>query len=230
MFSSFSSGIMGGGGPVGFFSSVAGGERGVTGLLGAGSVLRSRPNQPLDRLAFRESAALVPLRLWGRPSWALSFVLYAVFKRFRLNRRRMLPGRFDKVGDAGPSSARRLVPAVKMLDGWEFGDTVFDFPLAAAFAPSFDCAPFGVSGGVEAASSCIGDGSGGGMSVPSVREPNLRSRAGSSKRLALAVAAGAAALLICDAIVRYTERRPGFELRNECKAIDRRVQLASERG
>ena len=96
------------------------------------------------------------------------------------------------MGDAGPSSARRLVPAVKMLDGWELGDTVFDFPLATVFAP---CTPFGVSGGVGAASSCIGDGSGGGMSVPSVREPSLRSRAGSSKRLALA------ALLVCDAIV-----------------------------
>lgn len=195
VFSSVSSGIMGGGGPIGFFSSVTGGETGVMGLLGAGSVFRNRPNQPLDRLAFREST-LPPLRLWGRPSWALSFVLYAVFNRFRLNRRRILPGRFDKVGDAGPSSARRLVPAVKMLDGWELGDTVFDFPLAATFAPCFACTPFGVSGGVGAASSCIGDGSGGGMSVPSVREPNLRSRAGSSKRLALA------ALLVCDAIIR----------------------------
>jgi hypothetical protein len=96
------------------------------------------------------------------------------------------------------------MPAVMMLDGWESGDTVFDFPLAASFAPCFACAPFGVSGGVGAASSCIGDGSGGGMLVPSVREPNLRSRAGSSNRFAEAVPVGAA-VSVCDDIVVLRE-------------------------
>jgi len=124
VFSSLSSGIMGGGGPIGFFSSVAGGERGIAVLLllvlGALSLLRNRPNQPLDLFAFRESATLLPLRLCGRPSWLGSSPLaYAVFNRPRLNRRRILPGRFDSVGDAGPSSARLLEPAMETLDSWE---------------------------------------------------------------------------------------------------------------
>lgn len=57
--SSVSSGIIGGGGPVGFFSSVAGGESGVLSL-------RNLLNQPLDRFTFRESATLLAPLLGGR--------------------------------------------------------------------------------------------------------------------------------------------------------------------
>lgn len=190
---------MGGGGPIGFFSSVAGGERGVAGVWGTLSLLRNLPNQPLVRFAFRESMTLWPPRLWGRSPLS-SPLVYAEFIRPRLNRRRMLPGRLDSVGDAGPSSRRRLVPAVEMLDTWEWGDAAFGFPLAAPVPPCFCCLSPGESGGVGAASSCIGDGRGGGMSVPSVKDPNLRLSAGSSNRLAVGGPVGATAVLVGDDI------------------------------
>lgn len=167
-----SSGIIGGGGPVGFFSSVRGGERGEAYL----SAPRSLLNQPLDRLALRESAMLVASRLGGRALAVLtsSPSAYALLRRPRLNRRRMLPDRDDKVGDAGYSSAGRLTPVVAVVT-WGFAASAL--PLLAV------CPSFGVSGGVGTLSSGIGDGRGGGMSVPSVNESKLKLRAGSSKRL-----------------------------------------------
>ena len=167
-------------------------------MLGTLSLLHL-PNQPLDRFAFRESTTMWPLRLCGRSPLLLSSALYAEFIRPLLNRRRMLPGRLDSVGEAGPSSRRRLVPAGEMLDTWEWGDVAFGLPLAAPVPCCFCCLSPGVSGGVGTASSCIGDGSGGGMSVPSVKDPNLRSRAGSSKRLGLVAPVGATvALAVVD--------------------------------
>lgn len=231
-FSSLSSGIMGGGGPIGFFSSVAGGERGMAVLLLLAvlleelSLLRNRPNQPLDRFAFRESTTLLPLRLWGRPSWLVSSPLaYAVFNRPRLNRRRMLPGRFDSVGDAGPSSARLLEPAMETLDSWELGDAAFGLPLVVLVPSCGCCATFGVSGGVGAASSCIGEGSGGGMSVPSVKEPNLKSSAGSSNRLAGVGPEGAAVVLLVGGGIAGPERR--VEIKVDRRAMARAIGLSS---
>lgn len=162
-------------------------------------MLRNRPNQPLERRALRESMMLLPPRLCGRPSWsAASPWWYVVWRRPRLKRRRMLPGRLDVVGEAGPSSARRLVP-----DSWDCGEVVGALPLLVALVPAGCVLPVaGVSGGVgPASSSSIGDGRGGGMLVPSVSEPNCRSRDGSSKRMLLAVSAGAAVVVFgCNAI------------------------------
>lgn len=180
VFSAASSGIIGGGGPDGFFSSVAGGESGAACLL---SLLRNLLNQPLVRLILRESATLAPPRLGGRvlllPS---SPSTYAAFRSERLKRRRMLPGLVDKVGDAGLSSAGRLTPAVVVET---LGKTPSSLPLGFLFPSSL-----GVSGGVGPASSCIGDGKGAGMFVPSVKEPNLNSNAGSSKRALAALLTG----------------------------------------
>ena len=193
-FSSLNSGIIGGGGPIDFLPS-AGGDVGLRGVLPcfAESLLRNLLNQPLDRLAFLGSAMLEALRLGGRaspPSPAGSSPLvYAVLRRFRLNSRRMLPGRLDKVGDVGLSSARRFVP-VDDLEPLDSGEVL---PLATVNWPGFagfffPFSSFGVSGGVGTDAS-TGDGRGGGMSVPSVREANLNSSAGSSKRFADAATA-----------------------------------------
>lgn len=207
LFISLSSGIIGGGGPVGFFSSVAGGERGVADLLVLLSLFSKRPNHPLARLDFFESETLLPPRLLGRPFPVLSFFSFPLvcpgFSSVRLNRRRMLPGRLDKVGEAGTSSARRLVPATEMLDELDLGDTASGFPSPSAF-PFCSCPLLtsGVSGGVGAGFSSTGEGTGGGISVPSVREPNLKSRAGSSNRLAEVAPPGVeVVVLVCDGIV-----------------------------
>lgn len=96
----------------------------------------------------------------------------------------MLPCRLDGGGDRGASSAGRLVPAaaiVPLVFFWAWDD-----PFAAFATPSAGLAAFllawvsavGVLGGVG--TSCTGEGRGAGMSVPSVRDPNLKSRAGSS--------------------------------------------------
>ncbi|KAL2260814.1 hypothetical protein VTK26DRAFT_5074 [Humicola hyalothermophila] len=205
---------MGGGGPAGNFSTVGAGETGETGLLAMlmllWSLLRSRPNQPLDRFDLRESATLLPPRLGGRfPSWPAPSPACPGFRRVRLNRRRMLDGRLDTVGDAGPSSsARLLLPVTEPFDKSDSGDAASGLSLAAS-APS-GCCPFsvcGVSGGVGAASSCTGDGRGGGMSVPSVREPKENSSAGSSKRLFLPVFVAMVVIVaVCDDISRQRWR------------------------
>lgn len=135
--SSPSSGIMGGGGPFGFLaSSNIRLERFVSGeppLMLMAELARPSPeptprnrrNHPLERLARRSSMMLMSLRLSGRmmlaaaAAWmsplaalaSASPLAYAVFRRFRLKRRLMLPGR-DSVGDAGISSAERFRPAL----------------------------------------------------------------------------------------------------------------------
>ena len=107
----------------------------------------------------------------------------------------MLPLRLDDVvGDVrwSPSPDTLVVPDVD-----EVGDVgrdicgLLDFPLGRASDPfplpplpfvffSLSSSPFGVLG----VSSCIfGDGSGGGISVPSVNDAKLKSRAGSWKPL-----------------------------------------------
>lgn len=192
-FSSLSSGIIGGGGPIGFFSWV-----GVTAMLAllltALSLLLNRLNQPLDRFAFFVSTKLADVRLTGRlasPSTDSSPSAYAEFKRFLLNRRRMLPWRVEKVGDAGLSSAGRFVPPTVVEVALDCGDVEMWFPFALfAF---LSCSLAGVLGNAGSSSS-TGEGSGGGMSVPSVNEEKLKSSTGSSKRLA-GVGAGAAVVL-----------------------------------
>lgn len=116
----------------------------------------------------------------------------------------MLPGRADKVGEAGLSSAGRFTPAVVAMGGT--GAAAAAAAAAAAVVLPFDLtASFGVSGGVGTASSRIGEGRGGGMSVPSVSAPNFRSRAGSSKRLVAVPFAGFAA-----AAVSFFDGMSGF--------------------
>jgi hypothetical protein len=63
--------------------------------------------------------------------------------------------------------------------------------------------PFGVSGGVGTAFFRTGEGrGGGGISVPSVRDANLKSRTGSSKRLGPVLATGLAVVeFVLDGIV-----------------------------
>jgi hypothetical protein len=55
---------------------------------------------------------------------------------------------------------------------------------------------------VGTAFSLTGEGSGGGMSVPSVREPNSRFNAGSSNFLTVVVVSVGAALAVLDGFVR----------------------------
>lgn len=94
----------------------------------------------------------------------------ASFSLYRLNKRRMLAGPLVETGEPGAMawSAERFKPF-----RWTSG--VVWVPLLAAAGLARPSEGFCSSEG----SSCIGDGSGGGMFVPSVREPNLRSRAGS---------------------------------------------------
>lgn len=199
-FSSLSSGIIGGGGPIDFRSST--GVVGLSGMLArfAESLLLNLLNHPLDRFAFLGSAMLEALRLGGRPcppsAACSSPFAYALFKRPRLKSRRILPGRLDKVGDVGLSSAGLFEPVVK-FDELDFGDVASALSLVVTVSlPS----SFGVSGGVGTGAS-TGDGRGGGISVPSVREPNLNSSAGSSKRLAGTGAVGFVVELVLDGIV-----------------------------
>jgi hypothetical protein len=104
----------------------------------------------------------------------------------------MLPGRV--VGNVGESVAGRLVPARVACAGAGLGEgsrlTFAFFPLlpgafAASPISSIDFVGVIVVLGVVAGTKVCkgGEGGGGGISVPSVREPNLNSRAGSSKRL-----------------------------------------------
>lgn len=123
---SLSSGIIGGGGPMSFFSSV--GE--VTIRLARLLSLLNRLNHPLVRFAFRLSAMLVAARLGGRPPSPSSPFAYALFRRFRLNRRRILPGRCDSVGDDGLSSAALLSAPVDVLETVDFGEVGSRLPLA----------------------------------------------------------------------------------------------------
>ncbi len=199
--SSVSSGIMGGGGPAGRgFSVIVAGTTMLDLLLPADSLLRNRLNQPLDRLDFLDSEKLPLLRDSGlsTPLTAPSSPLaYALCSRVRLNSRRMLPGRFDRVGDAGDSSAERFVPAGPVVEmvrvRFEAGDDVSSLPFAVDLASaagavsSFFFSTTAAAGlGAAGAFSCTGEGRGGGMSVPSVRDANLKSRAGSSNRFPVA--------------------------------------------
>lgn len=70
----------------------------------------------------------------------------------------------------GTSSADCLLPLALAAAGEVCVPLVAVEDLAAS--PAAGC-------GVSGCSSCMGEGRGGGISVPSVREPNLRSRAGS---------------------------------------------------
>lgn len=97
----------------------------------------------------------------------------------------MLPCRLDGGGDRGASSAGRLVPAVAIVPlvffSWPCDDPFAAFETSftglAAFLLSL-VSDVGVLGGVG--TSRTGEGRGAGMSVPSVRDPNLKSRAGNS--------------------------------------------------
>lgn len=121
---SLSSGIIGGGGPMSFFSSV--GE--VTIKLARLFSLLNRLNHPLERFAFRLSPMLVAARLGGRPPSPSSPFAYALFRRFRLKSRRILPGRVESVGDDGLSSAALLSAPVDVLDTLDFGDVGSTLP------------------------------------------------------------------------------------------------------
>lgn len=116
---SFSSGIIGGGGPDG---------RDWVGVEPSSSIRLerltwlspvNRLNQPLLLFDFRSSRKLLPPRLVGRLTEAADEPLpfdccpsaYELFSIVLLNRRRRLPGRADAVGLGGMSSAGRLVPA-----------------------------------------------------------------------------------------------------------------------
>lgn len=209
------SGIIGGGGPVGFVDWCCGsccsltfvnsmlvrldnGDRGALPFIMLPPELarpspfspRNLRNQPLERRALRSSIILPLLRLSGRiilpgtsvellelASWPslLSASAYAVLSRFRLKRRRILPGREDGVGEDGTSSAERLRPpcAAVARDG-----EMEESTLALDFLSMEDS---------SCGSSAMGDGRGGGIFVPSVREVNLKLRAGSSKGLPFAV-------------------------------------------
>lgn len=99
----------------------------------------------------------------------------------------MLPGRDDSVGDAGTSSTVRFRPA---LTKERLGEVVKSSVLALERAPLVllllsALAPVDVCAAVlrTGFSSSMGDGRGGGMSVPSVSDANLKLSAGSSKRL-----------------------------------------------
>jgi hypothetical protein len=126
----------------------------------------------------------VPARLTGRePPAAPS--LYAELSVFLLKRRRMLPWRDERAGESGMCSSVGDLDAVRTccLGSEAVAAAEEDAPLVAVAAssvlgPSSD----GVRGGVGTLST--GDGCGGGMFVPSVRE-NLKSSTGSSKRRAL---------------------------------------------
>lgn len=77
-----------------------------------------------------------------------------------------------EVGDEGrgTSSADLLLPLALVTAGEVWVPLVAVEDLVASSAAGLGVAGF---------SSSMGDGRGGGISVPSVREPNLRSRAGS---------------------------------------------------
>lgn len=114
--------------------------------------------------------------------------------RFLLSRRLRLP-RDDRVGDEGISSAARFTPPVIVVVwtvsdwGEVFVTTAWPFPAPLdSFFSTQTSAAVGVLGGVG--TSCTGDGIGGGILVPSVREPNLKSNAGNWKRLVVVVEAG----------------------------------------
>jgi len=94
----------------------------------------------------------------------------------------MEPGRAERVGEVGTVDAPLVVSEVGVDVDCGEETSCFEDPLALSFAAS-PFSSFGVPGSLEDGSSCMGEGRGGGMSVPSVREPKLRSRAGSSKRL-----------------------------------------------
>lgn len=87
--------------------------------------------------------------------------------------------------EAGELVAGRLVPVGSELE-FGGGGLTFVFPLATAtgtltFSAVVSCCLDGAATATDFASS-LGEGGGGGMSVPSVSEPNLKSKAGSSKR------------------------------------------------
>mgnify|MGYP007135345759 CR=1 FL=1 len=170
---------MGGGS---FFSSlcgdVASGEEHLSWLP-----LRSRPNQPLARFDLRVESAILPApRLCGRSPFAPAAAACVGFSRPRLNSRRMEPGRAERVGEVGTVEASLVASDVGVDMDCGEETSGFEDPLALSFAVS-PFSSFGVPGSLEDGSSCMGEGSGGGMLVPSVNEPKLRSRAGSSKRL-----------------------------------------------
>lgn len=172
--SALNSGIMGGGGPLDLGLEMAGLSFSfsfeVESLLGrvlsaASWELRKRRKKPEARLDCFSVVTLALLRLVGRLSGLLRACTPAS--------RRMLPCPvLIEVGEPGrgTTSADRLAPLALGTAGevWVPLVAVEDLVSSAA-------AGFGVSG----FSSSVGDGRGGGISVPSVREPNLRLRAGS---------------------------------------------------
>lgn len=138
---------------------------------------RRRRNHPEVRFGWPSVAMLALLRLTGRgnmeaesPVVGPPLAYTASFSRLRLNKRRMLAGPLVETGELGAMawSADRFRPL-----RWTSG--VVWVPLLVAAGLARPSTGFCSSEG----SSCIGEGNGGGMSVPSVREPNLRSRAGS---------------------------------------------------
>lgn len=188
--SALNSGIMGGGGPLDLGLEIGGFSFSfdVESLLGrmlsvASWELRKRRKKPEARLFCFSVVMLALLRLVGRLSGflractpaspaAVSPLAKAESSRLRLNKRRMLPCPvLIEVGDPGrgTSSADRLLPFALVAAGEVWVPLVALEDLAAS--PAAGC-------GVSGCSSSMGDGRGGGISVPSVREPNLRSRAG----------------------------------------------------
>lgn len=188
--SALNSGIMGGGGPLDLGLEMGGFSLSfdVESLLGrlfsvASWEPRKRRKKPEARLDCFSVVMLALLRLVGRLSGLLRActpaspavvcpLAKAESSRLRLNKRRMLPCPvLIEVGDPGrgTSSADCLFPLALVAAGEVW------VPLAAVGLAASPAAGCGVSG----CSSCMGEGRGGGISVPSVREPNLRSRAGS---------------------------------------------------
>lgn len=209
---SLSSGIMGGGGPAGFLTS----SNMVLALLFPGtpsSPPRSRRNHPLERLDRLPSVMMLKLlRLCGLPSMLLlplaspptaapSPSVYDALRRPRLKSRRMLPGRFEEVGETGEmgESAGRFVPVLAVEPGEvevSLAAVPLACPLVVGAAVPFRFAAASADGVSDrGGSSSTGDGSGGGMLVPSVRDPNLNSRTGSSNRFEAGWDAGVAPLL-----------------------------------
>lgn len=137
---------------------------------------RRRRNHPEVRLGWPSVAMLALLWLMGLGNMAASPIEWArlactaPFRLLRLNKRRMLAGPLVETGEPGAIvwSGARFRPF-----RWTSG--VVWVPLLVAEGLTRSSAGCDFSDG----SSCMGEGSGGGMFVPSVSEPNLRSRAGS---------------------------------------------------
>lgn len=107
------------------------------------------------------------------------------FSIFLLNSLRRLPCRVEPAGLRGASSALRFIPAKLPLKDvkssvWVSFTTPFPTPFPTG-RPGITSG-FVVGGGVRGGVGTLGDSGGGGMMVPSVMLPKLKSSAGSSKR------------------------------------------------